>query len=140
MKNILTLLIIIASLAVSAQEINKATISKTDSIIRLNAVMRLDHKIVGYEKPNVKSRKMIMLSIFTSDVKDNPHHCPYGAYYDTTHMNGLSIKYLATQGNFIKAALLEDNQTKAIVYFEKNWMEWQEDWYLPFLKQNVPTS
>jgi len=127
MKNILTLLIIIASLAVSAQEINKATISKTDSIIRLNAVMRLDHKIVGYEKPNVKSRKMIMLSIFTSDVKDNPNHCPFGAYYDTTNMNGLSIKYLATQGNFIKAALLEDNQTKAIVYFEKNWMEWPED-------------
>ena len=127
MKNILTLLIIIASLAVNAQEINKATIFKTDSIIRLNAVMRLDHKIVGYEKPNVKSRKMIMLSIFTSDVENNPHHCPYGAYYDTTNMNGFTIKYLATQGNFIKTALLKNNKTKAVVYFEKNWMEWQED-------------
>ena len=127
MKDILTLLIFIASLTINAQEINKATIFKADSIIHLNAVMRLDHKIVGYEKPDIKSRKMIMLSIFTSDVENNPQHCVYGAYYDTTHMDGLTIKYLATQGNFIKAALLKDNQAKATVYFEKNWMEWQQD-------------
>ncbi|TRW24305.1 hypothetical protein FMM05_10760 [Flavobacterium zepuense] len=127
MKNILTLLIFIASFTLNAQEINKATIFKSDSIIYLNAVMRLDHKIVGYEKPDAKSRKMILLSIFTSDVENNPYNCPFGAYYDTTHMDGLTIKCLATQDNFIKAALLNDNQTKAVVYFEKNWVEWQED-------------
>jgi len=126
MKNILFSFVSIISFAVNAQEINKATIFKADSIIHLNAVMRLDHKIVGYEKPDVKSRKMMLLSIFTSDVEHNPYHCPFGAYYDTTHMDGLSIKYLATQGNFIKAALLKDNQTKAVVYFEKSWMEWQD--------------
>jgi hypothetical protein len=48
-----------------SNEIRKAIVLKHDSLIWLIANMRLDHRIFGYDKPDTKSKKMILLSIFT---------------------------------------------------------------------------
>jgi hypothetical protein len=108
---------------IDMDNIQKATISKSDSIIRLTANMRLDHRIIGYNKPDTNSEKMILLSIFTRDVKDNPLKCSYGAYYSTNDMENAKLKYLEDSGSFVKASLIKDDQAIATIYFEKAWVE-----------------
>src|SRR6478752_1035815 len=85
----------------------KATINKDDSTIWLTANMRMDHRIFGYEKPDANSKRMFLLSIFTDDVKDNPFNLPYGAYYQTNDMDNKTLKYISTQGKFVKVAVIE---------------------------------
>lgn len=108
---------------IDMDNIQKATISKSDSIIRLNAHMRLDHRIIGYDKPDTNSEKMILFSIFTRDVKDNPLKCTYGAYYSTNDMQDAKLKYMGDSGTFVKASLIKEDQVVGMVYFEKAWVE-----------------
>ena len=72
----------------------KATISKADSIISLTANIRRDPRIFGYQKPDINSKKMILLSVFTKDVEGNPFKCAYGSYYQTSNMKSMDIKFL----------------------------------------------
>ncbi|SHH07016.1 hypothetical protein SAMN05443549_1158 [Flavobacterium fluvii] len=106
--------------------INKALISKNDSLIWIVANMKRDHRIFGFEKPDLNSKRMILLSIFTNDVENNPFNCPYGAFYDTNKMKDIELKFKENIGNFAKTEVLDKN-TKGIVYFEKKWLELEQD-------------
>ena len=104
--------------------IQKASMDPRDSSIWIVANMKEDHRIFGYEKPATDSKKMILLSVFTNDVENNPFQLPYGAYYGTDGMKNSRLKFNSYQGKYIKAELLKDNQKK-IIYFESKLMEFE---------------
>ncbi|NNT73142.1 hypothetical protein HKT18_13030 [Flavobacterium sp. IMCC34852] len=102
--------------------VNKLEVSKSDNSMNLYASMQKECRIFGYQKPNKNSKKMILLSIWTFDVEDNPSNCPFGSYYETSSMD-MELKYLGKENSFVKAALIKDQKQIAIVYFEKKWVE-----------------
>ena len=106
--------------------VNKAFIEKNDSLIWLTVNMKRDHRIFGFEKPDVKSKRMILLSIFTKDVENNPFNCPYGAFYGTNEMKNTTLKFKENIGDFAKIEIQKEN-LKEVVYFEKKWLEFEQD-------------
>lgn len=112
--------------AISEEQMNKAEVSKKDSLIRLSSNMRLDHRIFGYEKPDTNSKKMILLSIFTSDVKGNPYKCPYGSFYETNEMAALKLKFVLDAGDFIAATVKKNDAILGRVFIDKKWIEFEE--------------
>jgi len=105
-------------------ELNKAIIVLSDSSIFLTANIKLDHRIFGFSEPNKRSKRMLLLSVFTDDVENNPFDCELGAYYDTSNMQNMKIKYISTTKDFVKAKVIELNSGKLItVFFEKNYFE-----------------
>lgn len=116
-----------ASVLASGDNITKAYVflESGDSTLHLTANMRQDHRIWGYEKPDTRSARLLLLSIFTNDVENNPFACKLGAYYDTSGMGALSLKYLATSGNFVKAVATDPANQSTILYFEKKWIDIQ---------------
>jgi len=115
-----------AMVATDDESIQKAQVSQKDSSIWITANMRLDHRIFGYAQPDVYSKKMMLISIFTNDVKDNPFQLPYGAYYETNEMNGVKLKYTGAEGSFIKADVFLDGTRKGPVYIEKRWIIFED--------------
>lgn len=111
---------------ISEEAMQRAVISKRDSIFHVQSNIRADYRIIGYESPDTNARKMLLFSVFTSDVKDNPFKCPYGSYYDSAQRDELVIKYVGEQGSFIEANISGNNKTPATVYFEKKWVEFDE--------------
>ena len=101
----------------------KATVSRKDSSIWLAGNIRMDYRIFGYAAPDTLSEKLLLLSVFTNDVKDNPHHCKFGAYYDSPGMQDLSLKYTGRKGGFVQANLLRQQEVLQPVFFEKRWIE-----------------
>ena len=110
---------------ISEDQLNKAEVSMKDSLIRLAANMRLDHRIFGYEKPDTNSRKMILLSIFTSDVKGNPYQCPYGSFYETNEMDGLKLKFISDGDKFIEVNVKKEEVVLGKVFIDKKWIEFE---------------
>ncbi|MFV8226457.1 lysozyme inhibitor LprI family protein [Christiangramia aquimixticola] len=102
--------------------IKKALIRKDRSIV-LTANMKTDHRIVGFKKKNIYSKKMILLSIFTHEVENNPFNCKYGAYYDTNGMGDMRLKYISTEDDFIKVEILKDDKKLDKVYMLKDKFE-----------------
>ncbi len=111
--------------AISEEFMQKATVS-LDSSLWLVTNMRMDHRIFGYEKPDITSKKMILLSIFTDEVKDNPFKCPYGAYYSTSDMKDMQLKFISRAGDFIKVAILKNGTKETDVYMEKKWITFEK--------------
>ncbi|TKC06650.1 hypothetical protein FA048_15710 [Pedobacter polaris] len=111
---------------INQEAIQRAVISKHDSSFHVYNNIMTDYRIIGYEAPDTTSRKMVLFSIFTSDVKDNPFHCPYGSYYYTGYPVELVIKYTGEQESFIKAHISGESKKPATVYFEKKWVEFDE--------------
>jgi hypothetical protein len=107
--------------------VNKIQISKKDSIMSLYSSMQKECRIFGYDKPNKNSKKMILLSIWTFDVKGNPSNCKYGSYYDTNSMDNLELKYIGKDNSFIKAALVKNTIKISTIYFENKWVEFVRD-------------
>lgn len=112
---------------IDLDNIQKATVSKSDSSIWLTANMKLDHRMIGYDQPDTNSKKMVLFSIFTRDVKDNPFNCPFGAYYSTSDMENAKLKFTGNAGSFIKASIMKDNNVAATVYIEKIWVEFDDN-------------
>ncbi|WP_342331771.1 hypothetical protein [Pedobacter sp. FW305-3-2-15-E-R2A2] len=117
--------IIGAKEVISEDLLNKAEVSMKDSLIRLSANMRLDHRIFGYEKPDTNSKKMILLSIFTSDVKGNPYRCPYGSFYETNEMEGLELKFVLDGDKFIEVNVKKEEAILGRVFIDKKWIEFE---------------
>lgn len=111
---------------ISEEAMQRAVISKRDSIFHVQSNIRADYRIIGYESPDTNARKMVLFSVFTSDVKDNPFKCPYGSYYDSALRDELVIKYVGEQGSFIEANISVNGKKPATVYFEKKWVEFDE--------------
>lgn len=106
--------------------VNKLEVSKSDKSIDLYMSMRKEYRIFGYQKPNRNSKKMILLSIWTFDVKDNPSNCPFGSYYETASMGNKQLEYIRMKNSFIEAAILKDKKQITKVYFEKKWVKYVE--------------
>ncbi len=111
-----------ASVVASGNRVTKAYVSKEDSTIDLRADIRLDHRIFGYASPDIKSQKLLLFSIFTNDVEENPFGCHLGSYYDTDGMQNIKLKYLESVGQFIKAVAIESATKFTTLYFEKKWI------------------
>lgn len=111
-----------------SDEVTKAyvNLSSKDSIIRLHSNIRLDHRFFGYEEADTHSTKLLLFSIFTNDVKDNPFQLKLGAYYDTSGLDskGLKLKYVGTKGDFVEAKFIDATDIPVCnIYFEKKWIE-----------------
>ncbi|VBB43666.1 conserved exported hypothetical protein [uncultured Paludibacter sp.] len=115
------------SIIASGDNITKAFVflKDGDSTINLTANIRQDHRIFGYAKPDVKSERLLLLSVFTNDVENNPFGCRLGAYYDTGGINELTLKYNSTTGNFVKATAIDKANNLTTIYFEKKWIEFE---------------
>jgi len=93
----------------------------------LSANMKLDHRIFGYSKPNTQSKKLLLLSIFTNDVENNPFKCELGAYYDTNRMENMDLKFIQSIKDFVEVTVFDHNSNKVTtVYFEKRFIEFYE--------------
>jgi hypothetical protein len=97
-----------------------------DSTITLSADILLTHRIFGYAKPDIKSERLLLLSVFTNDVQNNSFGCKLGAYYDTGGMDDLTLKYNSTSGDFIKATATDKANNSTTIYFEKKWIEFMQ--------------
>jgi len=115
------------SVVASGDDITKAFvfIKDGDSIIMLTSNIRRDHRIFGYAEPDIKSERLLLLSVFTNDVQNNPFGCKLGAYYDTGGMSELTLKYISTTGNFVKATATDKTNKSTTIYFEKKWIEFE---------------
>ena len=115
-------------IAADGDFIVRATISEADSNLEIQSRLGpgyQDYRIFGYEKPDSNSRRMILISIFTKDVEGNPFDCPFGAYYDTYALKTtqqMELKYLSTEGAFIKAAIVKNDQQLQEVYIARKWI------------------
>jgi uncharacterized protein YecT (DUF1311 family) len=109
---------------IESENMEKADIKK-DNSIWLTANMKKDHRIFGYKKKDINSTKMILLSIFTNDVKNNPFNCEYGAFYDTTSMNGFKLNYVATEDSFLRIEITKEEKTIDEVFMLKKWFEFE---------------
>lgn len=106
-------------------EIQKAKIFKKDSLFWVDANINRDYQIFGYEQPDTSARKLIVFSVFTYDVQDNPYQCPLGAYYGSYNLENSQIKYKGELVPFIITDFIEDDKVTPI-YFEKNSVEFVE--------------
>jgi len=109
----------------SGDDITRAIVflSEGDSTIYLTSNSQKDHRMFGYASPNVSSKRLLLLSVFTNDVEQNPFDLKLGAYYDTNRMTDLTLKYFSEQGAFIKAVASDSQNNKNIVYFDKKWID-----------------
>lgn len=111
----------------SGENITKAYIYLQDSLFDLRADMRKDHRFFGYAKPDSTSKKLLIFSIFTDDVDNNPFGYELGAHYDMTDTNGLQIKYHGSVGDFIKTIASDEEGKNTILYFNKKWIVLQNE-------------
>ena len=103
--------------------LQKASVG-TDSIIRVVSDIKLDYRIFGFEKPDTNSKKMVLFSVFTPDVENNPYKCPYGSYYGTPPEEDMKIKFTSKVGDYVKATIRK-NENESAVYFHKDWIEFR---------------
>jgi len=99
---------------------------ENDSTIRMSADMKKDHRIFGYKEKDINSTKMILLSIFTNEVENNPFNCKYGSYYDTGDMINMKLKYLLTEGEFLKVGIMKERKVIEEVYMLKKWFAFEK--------------
>lgn len=109
----------------SGDNVTKASISLSDSSISLTANIRKDHRVFGYAKPDTKSERLLLLSVFTKDVEGNPFNCELGSYYDTGGIENLTLKYIESVGEFVKAVAIDKSGKRTDLYFEKKWVEFE---------------
>lgn len=117
-------LLLLSPLLSEAQ--TKGHIVRSTGSFYLQANIRQDHKFFGYARPSVSSEKLILFSVFTKDVKDNPYKCTLGAYYQTLDMKeGDSIEYVSTVGNFYKMKFIPSTGEPVFFYFQKRFIKFE---------------
>jgi hypothetical protein len=105
------------------ERLGKAYISTRDSNILAGGNINSDYRIFGYQQPNIHSKKMILISVFTTDVEGNPFQCPYGATYSLRGMDSIGLKYIASENAFISASVITNKKSIDTVFIEKRWTE-----------------
>ena len=103
----------------------KTQVSLKDSFLWVRGNIRKDYRIIGYERPSINSKQLILFSVFTRDVQDNPHNYPFGAYYSTSDMafEDTRFKFKGFYGNFVRTDLISEGVLLATFYFEKKWVQ-----------------
>lgn len=104
--------------------IQKAEISLKDSLLWVYQNIKKDYRIIGYEEASTKSKPLILFSVFTRDVENNPHGCYFGAFYSTSdlRLEDVRIKFKGIEGQFVKTSLIVDNVATVSLYFERKWI------------------
>nr|WP_240788895.1 lysozyme inhibitor LprI family protein [Psychroserpens sp. NJDZ02] len=110
---------------IDSEYMGKAYIGKNGEIW-LTANMKRDHRIFGYKNKDINSTKMILISIFTNEVKNNPFDCKYGAYYETSGIKDFKLKYVETENNFLKIKIIKEGKTIDEVFMLKKWFEFEK--------------
>ena len=101
----------------------KATINRKTKSFDLVADIRLDHRIFGYAAPDTLAKKLLLFSVFTNDVKDNPHHYPLGAYYGTSDLpKGDDIRFAAASAGFVKLTYLTASKQATTFYIKREFI------------------
>lgn len=113
------------NIEIAGNDVNKLIISREDSLIWITSSKYLDHRIFGYEKPNINSKKLILISCFTADVENNPFELPLGAYYELDKNH--KAKFLKKEREFITAKFILNGKDLENVYFEKKWIEFDDE-------------
>ncbi len=128
MKKVFILLwLTIFCLPIFAQDLNKAKVDRVTKLFSLRANIRKDHQIIGYAQPNLKSIKLICISIFTYDVEPNKFHCPLGAYYDTNGLpHGDEIYFNKFTGRFAQMKYIDSAKHQTIFYIKRKLMEFED--------------
>jgi len=103
---------------------NKFIVSDDDEML-LVARIRCDYRIVGYSAPSLKSKHLILFSVFTKDVESKTQ-LPLGNYYGTADLEDGSLHYVKTRGNFVQARYISTAEQKT-VYFEKKYVDLKHD-------------
>ncbi|MBC8984959.1 hypothetical protein H9X96_04130 [Pedobacter sp. N36a] len=111
---------------INAEFIQKAIVYRRDSSLNIFGNIRADYRIFGYQKADTNSRKLLLVSVFTSDVKDNPYRCEYGAYYSSSDIENTRLKYVRKTGDFIEANLIKNGVILTPIFFQKNWVEFKD--------------
>lgn len=112
-----------SSVARSGKDITKLQVHLSDSSASLTANIRLDHRVFGYETPSTNSARKLLISVFTKDVQDNPFQCPLGAYYETSEMEGMEMRFAGTKNGFVKMRIIRENLPDETVYVLRKWVE-----------------
>lgn len=115
------------SLLLAGDDVTKAYISPADSSFFLMANIRADHRLIGYEKPDTLSNELILFSIFTNDVENNPFEYPLGAYYDSYGLENLALKYVGMKDGYFQIEATDSNNNTTELYFEKKWVTFEDE-------------
>lgn len=107
--------------------LTKGFIDEENNSFYIVADIKKDHRIFGYERPDIHSKKLILFSVFTDDVDGNPFSLPLGAYYDTQELEvGSVFKYLSHVDGFVELEFTSP-QEKKLIYIEDNWVSSPEN-------------
>jgi hypothetical protein len=81
---------------------------------------KASYSIIGYQYPNLTTKKMICFSTNSNEVRESDNDCPLGAYFDTNHLKeGDMIFYLGAVGGFGKMNFIRGNGKKTVFYILK---------------------
>jgi hypothetical protein len=104
----------------------KLSIDKSDSTTSMFGNIHSDYTFFGYSKPDTNSTKLIIFSVFTNQVKDNPHKCKYGAHYGDNSLGDKSIKFSGYNDEFGKFQLIKNNIVIDQLFFKKDYFKFDE--------------
>ncbi len=96
---------------------------KNHKYLTLISDIKSDYRLIGYELPDANARKLLLISVYTNEVKYNPMNCKYGSYYNTESMGNRKLKWIEDLGDFQKLILTEDSQTLDTLYVESEYVE-----------------
>lgn len=98
-----------------------ARVDKKSKEFLVSGDTKAEYSIIGYQFPNMTTKKMICFSTSSSEVREYDHDCPLGAYFDTNHLkNGDAIYYLGMVGNFGKMNFIQGSGKKTLFYVSKS--------------------
>ena len=118
-KQLLSLLLItcISFIAVRSRAQTKGYADRSTKEFFLTGNIKYDDKIFGYTSPDTNSKKLILFSVFTNDVKDNP-------YYETSNLkDGDKIEFVSVTKSFINLKYISSDKTIANFYTERKYIE-----------------
>ena len=114
----------ISFIAVRSRAQTKGYADRSTKEFFLTGNIKYDDKIFGYTSPDTNSKKLILFSVFTNDVKDNPYKCPLGAYYETSNLkDGDKIEFVSVTKSFINLKYISSDKTIANFYTERKYIE-----------------
>jgi len=82
---------------------------------------KTEYTVLGYQYPNITTRKVICFSSNVNSVQDKLSKCPLGYYFDTDKMKvGDKILYLGVAGTFARMSYVTGSGKKMVFYLPKS--------------------
>lgn len=119
MKNLIALLLFLPFVFAAAGQA-PARVDKKSKEFIIPPNSKNDFTVIGYQYPNITTKKMICFSSISSIVTEDIAECTLGAYFDTNHLKeGNTIYYLGPAGSFAKMNFVHGDGKKTIFYILK---------------------